>query len=178
MDLMPFLDNGYAALCPAPEHVTPDYLRWINDREVTRWMETGIFPVRIDDLAIYLDTYYKELFAVGCYNEAKDSWDYIGHVRLIPRWSHRTAEYGIMIGARERWGKGYGESATALAMIYAFGHLGLNKVHLGVVEANISAVHMYSKIGFKEEGRLKNHFYYNFQWHDILQMALFREDWV
>lgn len=53
---------------------------------------------------------------------------------------NRHAEFGIMIGEPEEWGKGYGTEATRLMLKYAFETLNLNRVWLHVYEYNERAL--------------------------------------
>ena len=65
----------------------------------------------------------------------------------------RTAEFGILIGERDFWGKGCGTEATRLVLDYAFTALGLNSVGLDVAEYNSAGKRGYEKAGFREVGR-------------------------
>lgn len=66
---------------------------------------------------------------------------------------HRTAEFGIGIGERDCWGKGYGTEATILVLDYAFNVLGLHNVLLDTTSYNERAVRAYTRAGFREIGR-------------------------
>ena len=77
------------------------YLNWLNDPEVTRYTETGIFPSSAEDL----DNYYRSVS--GSRNDVilavvdKESGRHIGNVKLGPiHWLHRSATFGILIGEK------------------------------------------------------------------------------
>lgn len=66
---------------------------------------------------------------------------------------NRTASFGISIGEKDCWGKGYGTEATRLMLDYAFTLLGLHAVHLTVFEYNERAIRAYRRAGFQPVGR-------------------------
>jgi RimJ/RimL family protein N-acetyltransferase len=63
--------------------------------------------------------------------------------------TNRHAMFGIFIGEKAFWGKGYGQEATCLTLDYAFNLLNLNSVMLGVFAFNKRAIRAYEKVGFK-----------------------------
>jgi RimJ/RimL family protein N-acetyltransferase len=86
----------------------------------------------------------------------------------------QRAEVGIRIG-EPYWGKGYGQDAVRTLVGYGFRHLNLRKISLRVLADDERAVGAYRKAGFVEEGRLREHAWYDGAWHDELVMAVFRE---
>lgn len=84
----------------------------------------------------------------------------------------RRAMFGILIGEKEFWGKGYGQEATCLTLDYAFNLLNLNSVSLGVFEFNTRAIRAYRRVGFKEIGRQRQFRIIAGQKHDLLLMDI------
>ncbi len=66
---------------------------------------------------------------------------------------NRTARFGIAIGRKDFWNKGYGQEATKLTLDYGFNLLNLNNIMLGTFSFNERAINCYKKAGFKEIGR-------------------------
>jgi RimJ/RimL family protein N-acetyltransferase len=64
-----------------------------------------------------------------------------------------TAMFGIVIGEKEYWSKGFGTEATKLILDYGFNILNLHNIMLGVFDFNKRAIASYKKIGFKEIGK-------------------------
>lgn len=77
---------------------------------------------------------------------------------------------------RKYWGKGYGQEAMRLLMDYAFRTLKLHKVWLMVYASNKKALHMYRKLGFKNEGHLRKEYFWRGKYHDIVRMGLLAKD--
>ncbi len=92
-------------------------------------------------------------------------------------WRHRWGEVGIVIGARDYWGKGYGTDAMQTLVAWGFYTLNLNRVTLRVYSDNARAIRCYEKVGFQIEGRLRQDNFYNGAYRDTLVMGLLREDW-
>ena len=70
-------------------------------------------------------------------------------------WDKKEAEYGIFIGEDDAVGKGYGTETARLAVDYAFGELGLEKLVLRVFTDNHAAVGSYERAGFVKESLLE-----------------------
>lgn len=154
------------------------YLSWLNDPEVTRYTETGIFPATAEDL----ENYYRSI--TGSKNDVmlavadKKSGQHIGNVKLGPiRWIHRVATFGILIGEKEFWGKGVGLEATRLMVEYGFYRLNLHRIDLGVFAEHEAAVNCYEKAGFKVEGRLRQDLFLDGEYKDRLWMGLLRSEY-
>lgn len=88
-----------------------------------------------------------------------------------------TAIWGYIIGETNKRGKGYGIEASNLILKYAFNVLNLRKITTYNISYNNAALAIQNKIGvFKKEGELKKHIYFDREYHDVLVLSLFRED--
>lgn len=109
---------------------------------------------------------------------AETAGERVGLVELVEiNHIHRRAEFQIII-APEHQGKGYATAATRLAMDYAFTVLNLYKLYLIVDCANERAVKVYAKLGFTEEGRLREEFFVDGEYRDVLRMAIFQPEYL
>jgi len=89
---------------------------------------------------------------------------------------NRRCELGIALG-QAFWGKGFGQDAVRALVDYAFTHLNMNRVALQVLADDARAVGAYRKVGFVEEGRLRQQAWVRGRFEDELLMAVVREDW-
>ena len=89
----------------------------------------------------------------------------------------RAGELGIIIGAPEYRGQGYGADAVQTLVAFGFYTLNLNRVYLRVFADNARAIRCYEKVGFQLEGRLRQDNYNNGAYRDTLLMGLLRSDW-
>lgn len=153
-------------------HVSDRYVRWMNDREVNKYLESG-GDYTIDMLKNYLDTVEEQQIYFWAIHLKEGK--HIGNIKIDPiNVRHRFGEYGILMGDREEWGKGYAKEASELVVDFCFnGELRLRKVILGVVRDNVAAVKLYEKLGFVVEGTLRSHVFHVGKWCDLLRMSLF-----
>jgi RimJ/RimL family protein N-acetyltransferase len=161
------------------EDLNARYLGWLNDPEVTAYMETGIFP----NTAVELEKFYNEV--TGTRDQVilavadKKSGQHIGNVKLGPiHWIHRSAAFGIMIGDKKFWGKGIGLETTRLVVEYGFNRLNLRRIDLGVFADHEAAVRCYEKAGFKVEGRLRESLFKDGTYKDKVLMGLLRSEYA
>ncbi len=91
---------------------------------------------------------------------------------------NRDGELAIIIGPKELWGQGLGTEAVRLMLDYAFREMNLHRVHLHVHAPNKRAIAAYEKCGFEIEGRMREAYFRNGEWHDRLLMAILQADWL
>ena len=99
----------------------------------------------------------------------------VGHVGLY-QIDHRvrSAEFAILIGDRDCWGKGLGRAITKAAVAYGFSGLNLNRIHLTVLSTNQRARALYGSLGFVEEGCMRQAQYRNGAHVDVVVMGILR----
>ncbi len=153
--------------------------RWVNDREVTRFlafryqMSLAAEEAWLRDVASKPTSYERVFFAI----ETKDGV-HIGNTNLFEiRPEDRKATLGIMIGEKPYWSKGYGTDAVRTLVAFAFEEMNLNRVELAVFDFNERAIASYKKCGFVEEGRRRQALYKGGEYHDVLVMGVLREEW-
>ena len=83
------------------------------------------------------------------------------------------AEFAIVIGAGAHMGKGYGKAAARRMCLYGFETLRLRKIYLNVIADNVRAVRLYEELGFRFEGRFREHFFRDGVWNDLLWYSVF-----
>ncbi|WP_143808387.1 GNAT family N-acetyltransferase, partial [Oenococcus oeni] len=88
---------------------------------------------------------------------------------------HRTTEIQIIIEKAFR-GNGIATISMKKGLDYAFNTLNMYKVYLYVDVDNVKGLHIYKKIGFVEEGKLRKHFFANGKYHDSYLMGIFRQE--
>lgn len=90
---------------------------------------------------------------------------------------HRRAEFQIIVAPAYQ-GKGIATQATRLAMDYAFCVLNLHKLYLIVDKENHKAIHIYQNQGFTQEAQLKQEFFVNGQYRDVMRMCIFQPQYL
>jgi len=98
-----------------------DYRKWINDPEVTHYLQVGTFPQTDDDLRAYYERSSSSSTEVFFAIIEKESSKHIGNAQIYNiNWIHRSALRGIMIGDKNCWGKGYALEVIQLLNTYTF----------------------------------------------------------
>ncbi len=170
-------------LRPLKKDDLPRFVQWIADPEVRasvalymplsleqeeRWYERNLEKGDTQSWAI--DAHHTESNAAP--------WEHIGVCGYHAiDWRNRTGEVGIIIGAREYWGRGFGTDAMQALVHWGFNTLNLNRVHLHVYADNLRAIRCYEKVGFRTEGRLRQANFYNGAYRDSIVMGVLREEW-
>ena len=88
------------------------------------------------------------------------------------------AEFGIMIGEKDQWNRGYGTDALNAICDFGFGELRLERIELEVYASNARGRRSYEKAGFTLEGTLRRRHYTEGRHEDVLIMALLRDEWA
>lgn len=84
---------------------------------------------------------------------------------------HRNAEIGMYLDPKSQ-GKGYGKDAFLTLMRHCVHDLNMHRLYLQVFDFNKRAIEMYEKLGFKTEGVLRDAFFKDNQYCDIVQMSI------
>ena len=147
--------------------------RWHNDENVMRWLQAYFHESlaglrkRLADRAE--NSYEKVTLCVETVEERKT----IGIVALRDADPvNARGKVDIYIGEQEYWGGGYGTDALRTLCRYGFRTLRLHSIELTVVEANERAIRSYQKLGFQVDGRLRQAFHRDGEWHDELLMCV------
>ncbi|KAK7056752.1 hypothetical protein VNI00_002469 [Paramarasmius palmivorus] len=115
------------------------------------------------------------LFAVI---ETKEGNDFVGFANL---WKldakNRSLRYGTAL-MPQFWGKGYATEVLRFMLKYAFVSLGIHRVQLNVVSGNLAAIAVYKKVGFVEEGRLRDAIWVDGHWEDEMWMGILQHEWL
>lgn len=85
--------------------------------------------------------------------------------------NQRKAELRKLIGETEHRGKGLAKEATRLWIEYGISVLNLKKIYLNTLDANIRNIKLNEELGFQVEGILRNEFFFNNEYHDVLTMS-------
>ena len=82
-----------------------------------------------------------------------------------------SAQVGLDI-CRDQRGKGHASVIYEYFLGYLFLHMRLNRVELVTLESNTKATSLYRKLGFVEEGRLRQAIWRNGLFHDLIMFSL------
>lgn len=173
----PFLIGERLYLRPLDEDDLDRCMRWINDPEILTTLGRRTPMSRSIEREWLLGQYKSErTFSLAIV--LKDGDRHIGNTGLHEITPvDRSAEFGLLIGEKERWGEGYGPEAGRLVLAHGFEQLGLHRICLRVFAFNDRAQRVYAKLGFVKEGALRESYFRNGAFHDTLVMSILSSEW-
>ncbi|MEW5251338.1 UDP-4-amino-4,6-dideoxy-N-acetyl-beta-L-altrosamine N-acetyltransferase [Microbulbifer discodermiae] len=98
-----------------------------------------------------------------------------GFVKIVRLRGSPVADWGFYLapGARRGAGKLLGRSALS----YGFKQLGLHKLCGQVLQFNERSIRLHKKLGFSQEGVLKEHYFDGSQYYSVICLRLLRDEW-
>jgi RimJ/RimL family protein N-acetyltransferase len=159
------------ALGPRRRELVPLYTKWINDFEAVRGLGVGMRPTTREAEEEWYERTSKGDRDAGFTIYERATMRPIGNAGLHGvDHRHRVAEFGILIGEKDCWGKGYGTEATALVLEYGFTALGLHSIMLRAYSFNERAIRAYTRAGFRLVGRWREAHRLGGQAYDVVFM--------
>jgi len=131
--------------------ITDNYLRWLNDPEVTRFSNQRFKRHDHDSAARYLNSFEgsPNLFVTV---RRRDNQQAIGTMTAYVAPQHGTADVGILIGDRHCWGQGFGQDAWDSFIHWLLGRPGMRKVTAGTSARNVAMIRLAERSGMTFEG--------------------------
>jgi RimJ/RimL family protein N-acetyltransferase len=153
-------------------------LEWIGDPNVTANFATMSRPItRDEELAFLASTIASEtdrLYAI----ETLDG-KVIGTAGIHKIWwPSRNGRIGLVVGHREHQGKGLAQEALRALCDTGFRELELHKLWLMHYRTNTRMRHIAEKLGFREEGVLRDEYFHQGAWHDMVRHSLLDHEYV
>jgi len=175
---VPFLESDRLYLRPLDADQDLDRcLGWINDPELQARIGRRHPMSRVQEKE-WLAGQYKRNDNLNLAMVLKDADQHIGNCGFNQiDYVNRCAEFGILIGERDAWGKGYGPEAIKLILGYGFDELGLHRIWLWAFSFNQHAIQSYEKAGFIHEGVLREAYYRHGAYHDHIVMSVLESNW-
>ena len=170
-------------LRPIEKDDLPRFVKWLADEETRGYLGQHL-PYGLTQEEHWYESNLKageeQAWAIDAQptDVTMGPWDHIGSCGFLKiNWRNRHAEVGILIGAREYWGQGHGTDAMRTLVNWGFNTLNLNRVYLRVFADNARAIRCYQKVGFVEEGRLRQDDFRDGVYRDTVWMSLLRSEW-
>jgi RimJ/RimL family protein N-acetyltransferase len=157
------------------------FLKWYNDPEVTQYL--GMYlPMTemaeqkyIEELGSSRATTDAQFVIEAIDGDKNIAMGSLGLHRINPK--DHNATFGIAIGDKQFWSKGYGTEAARLIIRYGFEQLNLHRISSSAWFFNERSLRMHLKVGFREEGRRRENVYKNGAYHDEVMFGLLKEEW-
>ena len=156
---------------------SPQYLGWLTDQEVNRYLETRFAPQSIETIRAFVEGANardgEHLFGIFLRTGER----HIGNIKVGPiSRQHRLADISLFIGERGCWGQGYATEAIGAVSRYAFDSLQVRKLSAGMYAPNQGSYRAFLKAGYREEARRPGHYLLEGKPCDILELGCRPED--
>lgn len=156
------------------KHFSTSYLNWLNDESVNRYLESGGDYTKEKLIGFLKEQEQKDILFWAIHIKA--SGKHIGNIKIDPiNKDNNSGEYGILMGDKEEWGKGYAKEASLTIMDYCFNVIQLDKITLGVIDKNTSALNLYKALGFKNELVIYNYGVYEGEVCNSIRMVKYND---
>ncbi len=152
------------------------FVKWFNDPAVHRFLTRR--KITLKEERVWIRSIPKRKGEVHFAIETREGV-HIGSVGLneINR-RDKYAIFGIVIGDKRYWSKGYGTEAMKLIVDYGFRRLKLHRIELDVYDYNARGIKLYRRLGFKFEGKKRERVRWKRKYYDVLQMGILRREWL
>lgn len=158
----------------------PDLFKVFSDDTVTRflpyitWEDTlaaHSWYARVKEMAA-------QASAVQCVMVDKESSQVIGSCLLF-RFDTESerCELGYAL-AQSHWGGGYMAEALRALLTHAFGEMGINRIEAEVDPRNPASAQLLRKLGFTQEGLLRQRWKMKGEIKDTWMFSLLRDEWL
>ncbi len=166
---------------------TPQFVEWLNDPEVMEGILVR-YPISQADEDGWFDRMLtrpvdERVMGIEVKEDASEgqapTWKLVGTIAFHEiDWRVKSAEFGIVIGDKRYWNRGYGTDAVRLLLRHGFATLNLNRVILHVFDTNPRAIRTYEKAGFTLEVRERQAEYRHGRYIDVLLMSILRQEYT
>jgi len=125
------------------------YVTWFSDPAVTEFLVPIDGAMTVDRLRTYIEENNADQTALLAGLFMKRDFGHIGNIRLsgLDRALSRSS-VGIVIGARNFWGKGYASAAIRALSDFAHSELGIRYLYAGCHELNQGSVRAFLNAGY------------------------------
>jgi RimJ/RimL family protein N-acetyltransferase len=129
--------------------ISSEYLSWMGDAQVLRFSNQRFLTHSRESVAAYMGS-FRDTPNLFLAIRLKDTERMIGTMTAYLT-VHRTADMGLLIGDRSRWGQGYGLEAWSALMAHLFAMHDMRKVTGGALRPNIGMISIMERSGMHLE---------------------------
>ena len=172
------IETNNVLLRPLVAEDAPHTLELRHDLDANQVSMGHPFPVNIENEREWISNLYtgqqrENIYLAIVHRETSLFLGYLSARKINT--IDRTAWFGIFINKESRR-KGYSSEAMTAFLNYLHQVFNLRKILLEVQSRNQKAINLFEKVGFKEEGLLKNQVWSDGKFQDVMVMSIFLEE--
>lgn len=159
--------------------VDGSYVDWLNDSDVCEHNSHHVFPYSKESARTYIQSVNANKNSLVLAMCLKSSDQHIGNIALqnIDTIAMK-AEFAIIMGDKQQWGKGYAKEAAYLLCNHGFMALNLNRIYCGTSETNIAMQKLASYLGMTQEGCRRQSQFKRGHYLDLLEYGILRYEFL
>lgn len=155
------------------------YPLWFSDEAVCRHNSHGAFPKSAQELAAYIDGLASDRAKVVWAVIDRATGLHIGNMSLQSiNWINRSAEFAVLMGEKEYWGRGYAREAGELLLRHGFLRLNLRRVYCGTAATNTGMQKLAESLGMAREGVRRQELYLNGEYTDLWEYGVLKDEFL
>lgn len=178
MNTFPILHTERLDLVEIQQSHLNDIFKLFGDEEVTRFY--NLLPLKEEQegqkLLDWFRNRYKESLGVRWGIALKGKSNIIGTVGFNNYVKNHRANLGYDL-QRDYWSNGYITEALKAIIDFGFSNLEINRIEAEVMQGNTASEMVLAKLGFKNEGVLRQWMYWNESHYDMTMFSLLRKDY-
>jgi len=159
------------------EDLEGNYITWLNDGEVCAYSSHHVFPYSKESAETYIKSTSDSRAALVLAMVLKENDLHIGNIALQNiDYINRSAEFAILLGEKDYWGRGYSKEAAIMLVKHGFTELNLHRIYCGTTTENIAMKKLATSLGMVEEGRRRNASFKRGRYIDIIEYGLLKAE--
>lgn len=155
----------------------PIYAEWLRNPEVTKLTHIADYPISLREIEKEFESYFQSRGAYHYGIIDNKNGELLGKFH----WEEclkgpNVYDIGIIIGNPEYWNSGAGLEASYLGARILFYELNAHKINYLCAEYNRAIIDLGKRVGFKEEGVIRDRFYKGGNYINGVWLGLLREE--
>lgn len=168
------LSGNLINLRPVTIHDARLFFEWLSQEHINKNVLRK--AVTLEDVELWVQNIFEKKNEIHFTLETKQG-STVGIISLKIESTDFRGEIALLIGGTENLRRGYGYESSNMIMNYAFNKLFLHRIWLSVYEYNKQASALYEKLGFKKEGVLREHVFYQGKYYNEIIMGILKKEW-
>ena len=155
----PAKSKGNVRLRPfTEEHLTENYLDWLNDPEVVKYSNQRYMIHTLDTIKEYYEIRENSAGWFLAIESIESTPVHIGNINISVNSVDNSTGLSILVGNKKYWGTGLAYQAWQLALDTSLDELGFRMAVAGTMEINKPMIQLMEKSGMNIDGILPRRF--------------------
>ncbi len=151
------------------------YLRWMNDPEVTRYLQARFEPRDMANLRAFVAGFdHRDRFIFGVH--ADDRFIGTGTLRVNP--NHRFSSIGYLIGETDYWRGEISLDVCRTLLDFVFFERNVRKVVEPTTENHVASNFNFKRLGFTLTARIPDLYWGGDRYHAAIYWSMAIEEWA